>query len=117
MKYLKSINENNKLPRKFDPSGRFRKTLITVGLADDWEGIYHNGILIEEGHSINWSNVIVELIEKGINLSGYTMYHFVHYKDGEYEDFPFIEEWNLPKNIEDYIDKIKEHGYSFKLSK
>lgn len=119
MKYLKKLNENTNFDNE---NGLFEKTLINVQLADDWEGIYHNGKLLNEGHSVRWDMVIDTLIKEGVDLSGYKYSRLNHYKDGQYEDWTSIGKWgepvmhNLPGNITEYISEIKKHGYDYKLS-
>lgn len=34
------------------------KLVIVFSEAGDWEGLYINGELVEEGHSLNWRRVI-----------------------------------------------------------
>lgn len=31
----------------------------------DWEGVYLDGILVEEGHSVKWQSIIEALMRKG----------------------------------------------------
>jgi len=35
---------------------------LTYINAGDWEGLYIDGALAEEGHSINWSDVLPKLV-------------------------------------------------------
>ncbi len=42
MKHLKNINES------------INNQKLTILNGDDWEGLYYNGKLINEGHRINW---------------------------------------------------------------
>ena len=43
--------------KKFENSGKN----ITIIYGDDWEGIYYNGELLNEGHSINLTDVLIKL--------------------------------------------------------
>jgi len=75
MKYLNKINETIE-----------NKKLVIIS-GDDWEGIYIDGKLIDEGHSIDWRFVLKVL---GYNISGTYI-----------EDEEFWEIGNLPDKLED----------------
>ena len=81
MKHLKKIYEDLK-----------NKKLILMR-GDDWEGIYYEGKLLYQGHSINWYDVLKKL--------GYATK--LKYIESE-EDWKELG-WSLPENIED-VQKI-----------
>lgn len=81
MKYLK-IYENN-----ID-----KKLIIMRG--DDWEGVYYNGKLLYQGHSIRWDDVLKQL---GYN----TVSNYI--EEEHWEQLG----WAFPENIED-VQKIIE---------
>jgi len=74
--------------KKFNESVQdvsFEGTMVSARF-DDWEGLYIDGELFEEGHSIHWSRLLQKLIEKGVDLSKYKLTSFPRYlteEDGD----------------------------------
>jgi hypothetical protein len=75
MKHLKELNESIK-----------EKLVIVTG--DDWQGIYIDGKLYNQGHSINYENVIENL--------GYTIRHIYIENDETWEKL----DYNCPEELE-----------------
>ena len=55
MKHLKSINEEIE-----------NKEFVLID-TDDWSGLYYNGKLVDEGHSIDWKYVIKKIFNCSID--------------------------------------------------
>ena len=54
-------------------------TKLTYISADDWCGLYVNGVLLEEGHDIQWPWVLKELLD-GKNLYTFEEHSHAAYK-------------------------------------
>ena len=74
-----------------------KKLIVMRG--DDWEGVYYNGKLLYQGHSIRWDELLWKL--------GYT----VESNDIK-EDHWEILGWALPENIEDVKKVIEVKKYN-----
>ena len=88
MKYLKKINEssNNKE--------------ITFVRGDDWEGIYLDGELLNEGHSVNVVSLLMKL--------GYTIKPGIYLKEYEWEAIGN----SCPEKLEDIKTKLASKKYN-----
>ena len=96
IKKFSQINESN----NFD----YNKTFISFS-GEDWTGIYKDGILYQEGHSIYWRNLIKNLISDKVDLSEYKLLSINDIYDDEF--------WNksgysCPKTIDELINICKE---------
>ncbi len=88
MKIQKFNERSIPLPLKVD-----KKLIIIRG--DDWEGIYYNGKLLEQGHSIQFDKVLEKL--------GYIVKSNYIENENDWEQLG----WALPENIED-VQKVIE---------
>lgn len=96
----------------------YDKTIIEITIADDWEGIYLNGKLINDDHSIRYDQVLKTLIEKKIDLDSYQYMSLHHYKNGQISDWTEEEETNLSgctETIEEYLKIIADAGYTYEI--
>lgn len=89
MKYLKNINEeiNNKE--------------ITILSTDDWEGLYHNGELLDEGHSINFYSILRKL-----------GYHIEYISVDDPEEFENYFGTNCPDTLDEVKMKLDVKKYN-----
>lgn len=119
------LNENSIPSDKV--SYNFNHTILGLSaIGDDWEGLYVNGQLIDEGHSLYWSHVIKKLIQKGLDLSQYKLIGLELYskETGDYEDIAHEDAdnnkdllfYSCPKKISEFLDKVKEAGYTWKIT-
>lgn len=88
MKHLKKINED------------VDNKELTIVSGEDWEGVYYNNQLIDQGHSINWRNVLEHF--------GYT----IKSKSIDSEEQWEILGWNLPNNLSELESKLNSKKYN-----
>jgi len=74
-----------------------KKLIIMRG--DDWEGVYYNGKLLYQGHSIRWDEVLKKL---GYNITSN------YIEDDDWENL----NWSLSENIEDVEMIINSKKYN-----
>jgi len=74
-----------------------KKLIIMRG--DDWEGVYYNGKLLYQGHSIRWDEVLKKL---GYNITSN------YIEDDDWESL----DWSLSENIEDVEMIINSKKYN-----
>jgi hypothetical protein len=113
MKYVKKYEEIEKVIGS-EIGG---KQIIRVVLADDWEGLYIDGEIIDQGHSLNIRDVLFVMVEKKLNLDGYVVGSLSIKKNGKYyelseDDSDNMHMYNLPKNINEFIDAVHKLGYT-----
>lgn len=97
-----------------------KNKITKVSFADDWEGIYLNDELINDGHSIDLSKVINSLIENDVSMGEMKYVYLQLFKnevvcDWVTEDECEVFGWSLPTNLNEYIQKCEELGYKVKL--
>lgn len=97
------------------------KNIIRATLSDDWEGLYIDGELINQGHSINYEDVIHKMINLKINLDGYKFAHLEIRKNNKYYELSddVVEELgisNLPEQFRDFTELLHNAGYDTNLS-
>ncbi len=80
----------------------FKNTMVSASY-DDWVGLYVDGKLIEQGHSINWYRLLEILINMGINLSNYKIKRFP--KDLSEEDGDILG-YSLPGTLKELYEKL-----------
>lgn len=78
----------------------FKNTIISIS-SEDWTGIYINGELIEEGHSINLYSFLKTVISKNICFGEMKL---LNMNDRYEEDFWNMLGYHLPENIQEVID-------------
>lgn len=88
MKYLKSINE------ELDSKN------ISIIRTDDWEGVYYQDKLLDEGHGIDWHHVLKAL--------GYS----VDYKYIDQEKFEDCFGSNCPDTLDEVKMKLDAKKYN-----
>lgn len=88
MKHLKKINED------------VDNKELTIVSGEDWEGIYYNNQLIDQGHSINWRNVLEHF--------GYT----IKSKSIDSEEQWEILGWNLPNQLSEVESLLNSKKYN-----
>jgi hypothetical protein len=91
--------------KKFNESVQdvnFEGTMVHAHF-DDWEGLYIDGELFEEGHSLYWVRLLEKLIEKGVDLNKYKIKSFPRYLTEEDGDELG---GNLPKNSIDLYKRL-----------
>lgn len=69
---------------------------IYVVLADDWEGVYTEGTLYDEAHSINWLSFLSEHVGETIES-----YSEIYIKSAQWLN----EEGGLPFTLEEFKQK------------
>jgi len=113
---IKKLNEMNQT--RFSASNM----ILTVNISDDWSGIYIDGKLLTDGHSIRYDEVIIGLIKRGVNMSDYKLSSIIFEKDGKYyelreEDTDELNLYNCPENLDELIDKVGSLDLTIKLGR
>ncbi|MBD3195598.1 MAG: hypothetical protein GF317_11110 [Candidatus Lokiarchaeota archaeon] len=97
-----------------------KNKITRVLLADDWEGLYVNDELADEGHSLNITDVIEWLIKNDVSMGEMTYNFFMLSKNGEYVDYITEDECDeigshcLP-SLHSFIERCEEFGYKVEL--
>jgi len=94
--YLNQLIKNKPILESVE-NNIFEGTMVRVHF-DDWEGLYIDGEIFEEGHSLYWVNLLEKLIKKGIDLNQYKFKSFPRYLTEEDGDELG---GSLPKNLID----------------
>jgi len=85
-------------------SMNYTNTLISFS-GDDWVGIYKDGILYQQGHSIYWKNLLKDLINDKVDLSQYKLLSINDIYD---EEFWNKSGYNCPNTINELVNICKE---------
>lgn len=72
---------------------------LHIVLCDDWEGLYIDGHLIQEGHSLSLMQVLETLSRRGQPI------HALHEQWLDYEDMERLR-GALPKTLEELFTKL-----------
>ena len=113
------INQQN--PQKIEQKINLSDSLIQVQISYDYEKLFLDGECICSGHSINYSELIDELIKKDVSMGDMTHCSFKLYKDGE--DVEWVDEEDYYKgnfetgSLSEYIEECNLFGYEVKISK
>lgn len=108
---MKIYKVNEMMDIKFD----FKKTIFFINW-DDWSGLYINGELINQGHSINIYSTFKEICKLKINFSNYNIYYLETDRDLTEDDFEYFS-WNLPKTMKEYCDLLINLGIKIDFKK
>lgn len=108
--------------KKFEDKTIFLgKKIVIVTLSDDWEGLYIDGELIEEGHSINYESVLKSMIKQKINLADYTFGRLKIMKNSKYyelsdDDVDELGLSNLPTSLEEFLTLLHDDGFETNIN-
>lgn len=106
---MKIYKVNEMMDIKFD----FKKTIFFINW-DDWSGLYINGDLINQGHSINIYSVFKEICKLKINFSNYKICNIEIDRNLNEDDFEYFN-YNLPKTMKEYCDGLTNLGVSLTI--
>lgn len=76
--------------------------LVFVRAADDWEGLYIDGTLFTEDHSVRWDyEVFPELVKRNAPIQSFVKYS---YEDNDRIRDYIEENGRLPQQLSDIVD-------------
>lgn len=110
--------------KKLNELARFEssKLILSVSIGDDWSGLYCDGQLVTDGHSIRYDESIIGLIQMGINLKDYKIGDLEFQKDGKYyelreSDNDELGLYNCPKTLDELIEMVSSIGINVKIGR
>lgn len=97
-----------------------KNKITRIFLADDWEGLYVNDELADEGHSLNLSDVIEWLIEHNVSMGEMTYNSFILSKNGVNVDYITEDECDnigshCLSSLQSFIERCENFGYKVEL--
>lgn len=108
---MKIQRVNEMIESKID----FKKTIFFI-YWDDWSGLYIDGNLINQGHSLNIYSIFKEICKLKINFSNYKICNLQIDRELNENDFEYFN-YNLPTTMKEYYDELTNLGINIKISK